>query len=113
MPRHPVADDGGELTNLQSEPPVFPRCVTKGVFVDADFRAVVTRIKTAVQSRLAEEIKLFAELRVEKKREARIEKIVDVTVNQPGRRLLEMVELEVNRSTDASPDVILHCGKRE
>ena len=48
MPRDPVAHDGGELADLQTEPPVLPRGVAHGVFIEADLHTVIGRVEARV-----------------------------------------------------------------
>ena len=101
MPRDPVAHYGRELTDLKGESSVLPWGEPEGVFVEANLSAVITRIKASIQTRLNKNIDLRPDLSVEKQRQPRVEKIVNVTVNKSGRRLLEMISLKIDRAAQA------------
>src|SRR6266403_1139780 len=101
MPRDPVADYGGELTDLKSESSVLPWGEAEGVFVEADLSAMITWIKTSIQTRLNKKINLRPNLGVEKQRQPRIEKVVNITINESGRGLLEMIFLNIDRAAQA------------
>src|ERR1700686_5853543 len=77
MPWNPIADHRSELTDLQIETPFVPRRYAYCIFIKPDLGAVVAGLEAAIDSRLREEINLRPQLRVKKKREARIEEIVD------------------------------------
>src|SRR6266487_1097283 len=101
MARHPVADYGGELTDLESESSVLPWGEPEGVFVEPDLRAVIAWIKTSIQTRLNKGIDLRSDLGVEKQRQPRVEKVVNITINESRRRLLEMISLKIDRAAQA------------
>src|SRR4029077_19806614 len=101
MARDPVADYGGELTDLKSESSVVPRGESESVFIEPDLSAVITWIKSSIQTRLNKNIHLRPDLSVEKQRQPRVEKVVNVTVNKSGRRLLEMISLKIDRAAQA------------
>jgi hypothetical protein len=101
MPRDPVADYGRELTGLKSESSVLPGSESEGVFVEAKLSSVITWIKSSIQTRLNKNIHLRPDLSVEKQRQPRVEKVVNVTVNKSGRRLLEMISLKIDRAAQA------------
>src|SRR6266446_4643900 len=107
MPRHPNADDGRELPNLQSESAIFPRRDTKRVLIQPNLGAVIARIESAIESRLRKKIKLRPELSIKKKCQTWIEEIVDLTIDQSWSRLLEMVNLQIQRPAQARPEIIL------
>ena len=86
MPRHPIADDRRELSDLQIEAPIVPRRDSERVLVEPNLSAVIARIESAVEPRLNEEINLRAALRVEKKRETRVKEIVDLAADEFRRR---------------------------
>src|SRR5207244_12507476 len=65
------------------------------------------RIKASIQTRLNKNIDLRPNLSVEKQRQPRVEKVVNVTVNKSGRRLLEMISLKIDRAAQAQTHVIL------
>src|SRR6266513_1953308 len=101
MPRDPVADYGGELTDLKSESSVLPGSESHGVFVQPDLSAAITGIKTSIQTRLNKRIDLSPDLGVEKQRQPRIEKVIPITIEESGRRLLEMISLKIDRAAQA------------
>src|SRR5207237_759697 len=101
MARDPVADYGRELTDLKSESSVLPGSKSQGVFVEAKLSSVITRIKTSIQTRLNKSIELRPDLSVEKQRQPRIEKVVYITINESGRRLLKMISLKIDRAAQA------------
>ena len=101
MARDPIADYGGELTDLKSESSVLPWGESESVFVESDLSAVITWIKTSIQTRLNKNINLRPNLGVEKQRQPRIEKVVNITINESGRRLLEMISLNIDRAAQA------------
>src|SRR6185436_15908924 len=106
MSRGPVADDGAELAELQAEPAVVPRREAQRVFVEANLGVLVAGIVATIHARLREDVDVRAELRIEKKREARIEEIVLVRANHAGRGQLKVVLLEVDRAAEARPQLI-------
>src|SRR6266513_3748279 len=101
MARDPVADYGAELADLKREAPVLPWGESEGVFVEPDLSTVITRIKTSIQTRLNKSIDLRANLGVEKQRQPRIEKVVNMTIDESRRRLLEMISLKIDRAAQA------------
>src|SRR6266853_434558 len=98
MARDPVADHGCKLTDLKSESPVLPGSESQRVFVESDLSAAITRIKTSIQTRLNKNINMRPNLGVEKQRQPRIEKVVNITINESGRRLLKMISLKIDRT---------------
>src|SRR5439155_16476173 len=113
MPRHPIANDSSELADLQSETAILPRGNAKCVFVEADLGAVIGRVEPAVKSRLREKINMRPELCVQKQRQTRIEEIVDLAVDETGRRLLEMINFEVDRAAQARANIVFKCRHGE
>src|SRR5207247_7904927 len=99
MPRDPITDNGRKLPHLQIETAIIPRRKAERIFIEANLSAVITGVEPTVEPRLSKEINLRPELRVEKEREARIEEIVDLAVDEAGCRLLEMIRFQVD-STD-------------
>src|SRR5437588_12516532 len=98
MAGHKIANNSGKFADLKIQTAIFPGRNAQRIFIQPNGGAVIARIEPAIESRLGKEINLFAELRVEKKRETRIEKIVDPAVDQYRRWLLEMVNFKINRS---------------
>src|SRR6266568_4899554 len=113
MPRDKIADNGGELTDLQSEAAVLPRRKAKRIFVEPNLGAVIARVEAAIESRLREEINVRAELSVEEKCQARVEEIVDVAVDEPRCWLLEMIKLDIDRAAQTRPKIILERSDSE
>src|SRR5205807_4162656 len=111
MPRHPIADDSRELPDLQSESAIFPRRDAKGILIQSNLNAVITRIESAIDSRLREKIKLRAELSIEKKCQARIEEIVDLAIDQSRSRLLEMVSLQIQGPAQPCSKIVLKSSR--
>src|ERR1700730_14430668 len=107
MTRDPIADDSGELADLQSQTAILPRRDAKRVFVEPEIGAVIARVEPAIKSRLHEEINLRPDLRVEKQRETRIEEIVDLRIDKTRRRLLEMISFKVNRAAQSRTKIVL------
>ncbi len=77
MPRDPIADDGGELADLQRKTTVLPWGDSKRILVQANVGTVVAWIESTIKPRLREEVHLRTGLRVDKQCETRIEEIVD------------------------------------
>src|SRR6266403_2279998 len=113
MPRNPIANDRRELADLYREAAILPRRDAQCVFVEPDLSAVIARIKTAIEPRLCEEINLRSDLRIEEKRQTRIEEIVDRAVDQPGWRLFEMIKLQIEQTTHTCAQIVLERGYRE
>ena len=113
MPRHEVTDNGSKLTDLKGKAAVFPWRHTQGVFIEADGSAVIARIEPTIESRLYKEVNLRPDLGVEEERQARVEEIVDLAVDESGRWLLEMITLEVDCAAQFGPKIILKRGERE
>src|SRR6266566_2792450 len=99
MPRDPITDNGCKLSHLQIETAVIPRRKAERIFIEANLSAVITGIEPTVQPRLSKEINLGPELRIKKQRKTRIEKIVDVAVDESRRWLLEIVKFGVDGAT--------------
>src|SRR5262245_5306883 len=113
MPRDPITDYRGELARLKSKTAVFPRRNPKRVLIQTNLSAVIAGIKAAVDSGLRKEIKLRAELRIQKQREARIEKRVDVAVNETGRGLFEVINFQIERAAQSCAQIVLKRRDRE
>src|ERR1700726_2498123 len=95
MPLHPIANNRSKFADLEVETLIVPRRNTKRIFIEPNLGAVIARVKPAVQSRLPEKIDVRYKLRVKKDRQSRIEEIVDLAVNEAGRRLFEMISFDV------------------
>src|SRR5438309_10445240 len=113
MSRDKIADNGGELTDLQSKATVLPRGNPKRILIQANLGAVIARIETAIESRLGKEINVRAELSVEEKCQARVEEIVDVAVDEPRWWLLEMIKHYIDRAAKTRPKIVLERSERE
>src|SRR5438045_6309149 len=113
MSRHPVANDGGELAGLDSEPAVFPRRDADCIFVQSDLRSMIGRIETAVDARLCENVNRRPDLRVEEQTQARIKERVTRRPDQTRRRTTESVAFEIQRAADTGPDIVVESSERE
>ena len=113
MPRYPVADNGGEFPDLQSEAPIGPWSDAKRVLIQSDGRAMVARVEPSIKPRLGEKINGRPELCIEKKRQPRAEEIVDFAVDESRGRLLEVIEFQINCAAQARAKVLLERGKRQ
>src|SRR5437867_3798047 len=98
MPRDPVTDNGCKFSHLQIETAIIPRRNAKRVFIEAHLSAAITGVEPTVQPCLSKEINVRSELRVEKERQSRVEKIVNIAVDESGCWLLEMICLKVDRA---------------
>ena len=96
MPWNPITDYGSELANLQAKTSIFPRGNAKGIFIEPDLGTVVARIEPPVKSRLRKKINMRPNLCIEKERQARIEKVVDIAIDETGRRLLEIIIFDID-----------------
>src|SRR4030095_957427 len=113
MPLNPIAHDRGKLADLQIETAIIPRRETKRIFIKTDFSATSTRVEPAIESLLSKEINLGPDLRVVKESQARIEEIVDLAVDEPRRRLLEMIHFKINSAAQSSPKNIVKRRESE
>ena len=113
MPRDPIADNGGELAGLKRKTAVLPRRNPKRVFIQTNLSAVIARVKTTIYSRLRKEINLRSDLRVQKECQPRVEKSVDAAVNETGRGLFEMIDLQIERAAQSCTQIVLKCRDRE
>src|SRR6266480_3502786 len=52
MPRHPIANDRGELADLQRQSTIIPGRDSQRIFVEPNLSAVIARVKAAIQPRL-------------------------------------------------------------
>src|SRR5437867_6362782 len=111
MSRHPIAYDRGELTNLQRKAAIVPRCDAKRVLVRAHLRAMIARVEPAIQPRLHKDINVRPNLCIEENRQPRIEQRIDLAVDQTGRRLLEMVKLEIDCPADTRSHIFIKRAK--
>src|SRR5437870_13208332 len=110
MTRDKIADDSGELTDLQCEPAIFPWRNPKRVFVEPNLSAVITRIESTIQARLRKKINVRPHLGVKKQGQSRVEQIVDLTVDQSRRRLLKVIRFKVDCPTQSDANVIVKSG---
>src|ERR1700740_1127908 len=62
---------------------------------------------------MRKEINLRSDLCVQKECQPRVEKSVAVAVNEPGRGLLEVINLQIERAAQSGPQIIVKCGDRE
>ena len=92
MPRDPIANHRGKLTDLGGQATIIPWRDTQRVFVDSNLSAVIGRVKATIQSRLRKEINLRSDLSIEKERESRIKEIIGIANDQAGRRLFEIIK---------------------
>ena len=113
MPRDPIADDSGELACLLSKAAILPWRNPKCILVQTNVGAVIGGIESAVEPRLRKEINLRSDLRVQKESQPRVEKSVDVAINETRRGLFEVINLQIERAAQSYPEIILKCGDRE
>jgi hypothetical protein len=52
-------------------------------------------------------------LRVEKEGQTRVEKRVDVAVNETGRGLFEVIEFQIERAAQAYAQIVVKCGNAQ
>src|SRR6266550_743847 len=114
MPGNPIADDRGEFANLQRQATIVPRRHAQRIFVEPNLGAVIARVKAAIEPRLRKEINVRAGLCVEKERQTRIKKRVDAAVDEARRRLLEVIDFQIERAAQSHAQIIMKCrgGKR-
>ena len=99
MPRHPITDHCCKFAGLERKAAIFPWRDPQRILIQSNLSAMIAGIKATVDPGLRKEINLRTELRIEKQREARIEKSVAAAVDQTGRGLFEMVNLQIERAT--------------
>src|SRR5437588_13050576 len=85
MPRHPVADDSGELPDLEMK--IFRGTVAEKIFIQPDLGAAVTRIEAAVHARLGKEKDVRSDFEVDEQGQSWVEQKVVLGKNE-GRRWL-------------------------
>ena len=107
MPRDPIAHHSSELADLQIETSVVPRRYAYCIFIKPDLSAVITWIEPTIESRLRKKINLGPNLCIEKERQPRIEKVVDVAVDESGSWLLEVICFDIYRATQAGSKIIV------
>src|SRR6267143_1142070 len=73
MPRHPVADNGGKLSDLKTDARIIQRRVTEKIFVEANLRALIRGIEMPIDAHLTKEIKMVRPLHVGEDRQSRVE----------------------------------------
>src|SRR5436189_2884826 len=113
MSRNPVAHDRSELADLHRQAAILPGRDAHCIFVEAHLSAVIARIKTAIEPRLREEINLRSDLRVEKEGQTRIEKRVDVAIDETGRGLFEVIEFQIERAAQSYAQIVVKCGNAQ
>ena len=111
MPRDPIADNRCEFAGLKRKTAVFPWRNPKCILIQADLSAIIRWIKPTVDSGLREKINVRAKLRVDKKRQTRIEKSVDAAVDQTGRGLFEMVNFQIEGAAQSCAKIIVKSRK--
>src|ERR1051326_6527872 len=104
MARHPVAHDGGKRPDLHIEAAVLPRRRPRRIFVQSNLGALIARIEAAIHPRLNKGVNVGTDLAIKKQGQPRIEEIVDLAVDQPGWRLLEMIEFQVDSPAHSGAD---------
>src|SRR5690348_13958224 len=113
MTGNPVAHHRCELADLKGETAVFPRRDAKRILVQPNLSAFISGIEPAIDPSLCEEVKLRSKLRVEKQRQARIEKCIDAAVEQSGCGLLEVVDFQIQRAAQSYSKIVLKGRNRE
>ena len=113
MSRHPIANYGREFSDLQIETAVLPRGEPQCVLVEPNLSAVIARVESTIEPRLSEEINLRSVLRVEKERQTGIEEIVDLAVDEARRRLLEVVNFQIESAAQTRAKIIIQCRNRQ
>src|SRR5437868_5495231 len=113
MARDPVADDGGKLADLESEPAIRPGREAEGIFVQTQLRPVIAWIETAIKARLGEEVNSRTELGVDEQAQPRINERIAVGQDETGSRAAEMVGFEIKRAAHAGTDIAAWRGECE
>src|ERR671918_37456 len=113
MPWDPIAHHGCKRPHLQIEAAIIPRRKAKRIFIEANLSSVIAGVEPTIQPRLSKEIKLRSKLCIEKQRQTRIEESVNVAIDEAGRRLFEVIDLQIERTAQSCAQIILKCRDRE
>src|ERR1017187_5111347 len=113
MSRHPVAHDCAELSNLNIDPRIIQWRVAQQIFVEPHLHAFVGGIEPAIGPRLDKEFKVRGEVGVEKKSQTRIKKKIVISVDEPGRWLIQVVTLEVKQAADLQIESVVGAVDRQ
>src|SRR5437870_4983087 len=113
MARDPITDNRCKFSQLHIETAIIPRRKAKRIFVKTNLSSVIAGIEPAIESRLSEEINLRPQLRVEKESQSRIEEVVNVAVDEPGRWLLEMIRFEIDCAAQSRAKIVLKRSDSE
>ncbi len=109
----PAPDHGRELAGLLTKSPILPRRDPHRVFVETNLRAGISRIEMTIEARLSEKIDGRPKLGVEEKCETGTEEPVRSGVDQTGRGLIELVELQINRAAQSGAQPIIRGAERK
>src|SRR5213594_1437665 len=109
----PIAYHSCKRPRLQIETAILPRRNAQCVFVEPNLCAAVARIESAVDPRLRKEINLRPDLRIQKECQTRVEKSVNLAVDEAGRRLFEVIDFQIERAAQSCAQIILKCRDRE
>src|SRR5437764_14542142 len=75
--------------------------------------AVIAWVEPTIKPRLDKEINLGSDLRIEKECQTRVEEIVDVTIDQSRRGLLEIVDFKIDRAAQARAKIVVEGSDGE
>src|SRR6267143_747711 len=113
MPRHPVADNGGKLSDLKTDARIIQRRVTEKIFVEANLRALIRGIEMPIDAHLTKEIKMVRPLHVGEDRQSRVEEKSVVRFDQSGRALVDEVTFKVDQPAQLQLKLVFRVADGE
>src|ERR1044071_8946493 len=113
MPLDKIADDRREFSNLKIERIGLPDIDAERIFIQPNSHPLIGGIEIAIRAGLDKKVKVRAELGVEKKGKTRIREKVMLSVDQSGRRLLDLECFEVEKSAQARTELAVKCVYRQ
>ena len=106
MPRHPVADDGGELSDLEIDARIIQRRVAQKIFVERARPRLHRRIEAAIDAGLAEEIKMLRPLASRKIDNRGLKRITIGGEDEGGRGLIDEIGFEIEKAAQLQLKII-------
>ena len=112
MSRDPVADDGGELSDLEVD--VLRGTVTEKILIQPDLGPFIARVEAPIHARLREDVNVRPDLRVEEQAQPRVEQKIATGKDEGRRGLIDEISLEIDKSAQLKMKMVMRIvqGKR-
>src|SRR5205085_1662022 len=111
VPRDPIADDRGELSDLDAD--VLRRAVAQKIFVQPAAGAAISWIEAAVDACLGKEINIRPNFKIEEEGQSRVEQKIVLGKNESRRRLIDGIRFEIGQSAQLNMETVLRIVQRK